>query len=108
VKCPNCKYEWIPVRGRPRSTGKGSQSAHLHGHLQQIGKEVGYSLEEIKSVMKGDCIDWPHKQVMFAHKIHVVPISEADATVEVESAAIEWCHMRAAELNITLVEEATA
>jgi hypothetical protein len=90
---------------RVRSTGPNSQCAHLHGHLQQIGRELGYSLEEVKAVMKADCIDWPHSKVTVHGRTVMVPISEADATTDVESAAIEWCHMRAAEQSILLREE---
>jgi hypothetical protein len=104
VKCPSCHYVWEPVKGKPRTTGPFSQSAHLHGHLQQIGKELGYSLNEIKAVMKEDCIDWPRHQVVFHGKVYMVPDSEADATTITESAAIEWCHVRAAELGIELIE----
>ena len=104
ITCPACKHRFIPLSDRPRSTGRGSQSAHLHGHLQQIGRELGYSLGEIKEVMKADLLDWPHKTVTFKGREFSVPISESDATVRVEAAAIEWCHMRAAEFGIRLIE----
>jgi len=95
----------VSLPHKPRSTGPKSQSAHLHGHLQQLGRHLGYSMEEIKSVMKYDCIEWPRHQITFKGQIYLVPISEADASSAVESAAIEWCHMRSAEFAIMLVEE---
>jgi len=91
---------------RPRSTGPRSQSAHLHGHLQMIAEHCGYNMGEMKAVMKEDCVGWPHKEVAWLGRTHMVPISEADATVEVESVAIDWCHVVAAELGIVLREEA--
>jgi hypothetical protein len=57
-------------------------------------------MSEMKAAMKEDCPEWP--RVMILGKS--VPISEADATSVVEAAAIEWCHVRAAEYNIKLVE----
>lgn len=104
MKCPSCKYEWEPKATKPRSTGPFSQSAHLHGHLQQIGRELGYSMGEIKDVMKHDCLEWPRRTVVFKGITYLVPISESEATTIIESAAIEWCHMRAAEFGIRLVE----
>lgn len=100
--CPACGQR---IRGRARTTGKWSQSAHLHGHLQQLGKELGYSLGEMKAVMKEDCVDWPRKPVAFHGKSYMVPLSESELDTVEESAAIEWTHMRAAELSITLREE---
>jgi hypothetical protein len=54
--------------------------------------------------MKEDCVDWPRRDVRWLNKHYMVPISEADADTVAESSAIEWCHVRAAELNITLRE----
>jgi hypothetical protein len=105
LKCPKCGHEFIPTSGRPRSTGKYSQSAHLHGHLQQLAQHCGYSMGELKDAMKEDCAFWPYHEVVLGSTVHMVPISEADATVEVESQAIEWVHMRAAEVGCPLREE---
>ena len=57
-------------------------------------------MQEIKAVMKEDLPEWTHHLVMGK----MVPISEADATTVIESAAIEWCHRRAAEMGIVLRE----
>lgn len=101
--CPRCGYEL--TANKPRSTGKHSQSAHLHGHLRQIADYCGYHLSEIKDVLKEDLSSWPTRTVRIGQTTQDVPISEADASTVVESAAIEWCHQRAAELGIPLIED---
>ena len=100
--CSRCKKELDGVR--PRTTGRYSQSAHLHGHLQQIARHTGYTLGEIKEVMKEDLPDWPRHEVKLGGVVRLVPISEANVDVPTESKAIEWCHVKAAELGIRLVE----
>jgi hypothetical protein len=100
--CPKCGFEIAGVR--PRTVGKFSQSAHLHGHLQQIARHTGYTLGEIKEVMKEDMVDWPRHEVKLGGVIRLVPISEADADTVSEAAAIEWTHVKAAELGVRLVE----
>jgi len=84
----------------PRSTGKGSQCNHLHGHLQQLAEFTGYGMSEIKDVMKADLFEWP----MVERMGHLIPMSEADVDTMVESAAITWCHVKAADLGIILRE----
>ena len=102
-RCPACGQ---PIRNaRLRSTGPRSQSAHLHGHLQQIATECGYHMGEIKDVMKEDLASWPVRCIKVGSTIQSVPISESDATPAEESDAIEWCHQRAAELGIVLRED---
>lgn len=101
--CPRCGYAM--GLERPRSTGRYSQSAHLHGHLRQIADFCGYHLSEIKDVLKEDLSQWPTRTVTIGQTTQNVPISEADASSAVESAAIDWCHQRAAELGIALRED---
>jgi hypothetical protein len=60
---------------------------------------------EIKEVMKEDLAEWPVRCVKVGSTISSIPISEAEASTAVESAAIEWCHQRAAELQIVLRED---
>ena len=62
-------------------------------------------MNEIKQVMKEDLPEWPRKEVIFHGKAYMVPISESEVNTVTESAAIEWTHMRAAELGIRLIEE---
>jgi hypothetical protein len=38
----------------------------------------------------------------------MVPISEADADTVAESALIEWCHFKASDMGIVLIEEGEA
>lgn len=86
---------------RPRTTGWKSQQAHLHGHLSTIADALGYYMSEIKEAMKEDLPDWPRKTVMGK----IVYMSEADADTVLESKGIEWCHVKAAEFGIKLVED---
>ena len=96
---------YIELPHKPRTTGPGSQSAHLHGHLKQLAEHYGtLSLEEMKQLMKWDNITWPRKRVRIHGREVEIPISEADADTKVESDAIEWCHQRASEEGITLIE----
>ena len=90
---------------KPRTTGPGSQSNHLHGHLQQLAEHTGYTMGEIKDVMKADLPGWPSHTVMLGARAHRVYMSEADADTVLEASAIEWTHMRAAEMGIVLLEE---
>lgn len=106
VKCPFCSRQWNHIdTTRPRSTGPHSQCAHLHGHLQQLAQHCGYSLGEMKDVLKADCPFWPHREIKVGKSIpRMVPISETDMNSADEAQAIEWCHMRADELGVTLRE----
>jgi len=96
---------------RPRSTGKGSQSHHLNGHVQQIATLTGQPFDDIKKYIKEHAIDrgfpiledengtmildmWGNKQ----------GISEADCTIEECKYLIEESHQLAAELDIKLEE----
>lgn len=104
ARCPQCGQRLPSLTRRPRTTGPESQSNHLHGHLQLLAQETGYTMTEMKQVMKEDCPFWPQKAVRVGTRVQTVYLSEADATVDVEAMAIEWCHMRAAELGIVLKE----
>ena len=96
--CPCCGRPYNS--GLPRTKGPGSQSAHLHGHLQQIAKHIGCYMGELKEAMKYDLPDWPMKFVLQ----HKVAASEADVNTFIESQAITWCHVKAAELGVVLRE----
>jgi hypothetical protein len=62
-------------------------------------------MNEIKEVMKADCPGWEWEEVRVGKTAKMRPISESRATPAMEAAAIDWTHMRAAELGIILVEE---
>jgi len=96
--CPRCKFQFSVYRAR--TTGPGSQSAHLHGHLQQLAEHTGHSMGEIKDAMKADLATWPHEEIFG----RMVPVSEADVDTAVEASAIAWTHMRASELGVVLRE----
>ena len=97
-----CKVTLAPPF-KPRTFGPGSQSAHLHGHLQQLAVHFGYTLGEMKEIMKHDVPEWPWVKVM-ARRAWIRPESEANVSTVVESKAIEWTHLIAAEEGITLQE----
>ena len=90
---------------RPRSTGRGSQSAHYHGHIATIAEATGADVEAVAMAIKTEAISggYPYKIV----RGRMWPISEADASVEDSIVLIETCHRIAAEYNIVLTEEAT-
>jgi hypothetical protein len=94
----------VDVPSKPRTFGPGSQSAHLHGHLQQLAVHFGYTLGEMKDVMKGDVAEWPREERKFGKRRILRPVSEATVSTVVESRAIEWCHLIAAEEGLVLVE----
>jgi len=96
--CPACGKVFSVYRAR--TTGPGSQSAHLHGHLQQLAEFTGFSMSELKEAMKADLPNWPVVERL-GHMVHV---SEADVDTMVESAAIEWLHVKASELGVALRE----
>lgn len=89
---------------KPRTFGPGSQSAHLHGHLQQLAVHFGYTLGEMKDVMKDDVAEWPREERKLGKRRVLRPVSEADVSTAVESRAIEWTHMIAGEEGLVLVE----
>ena len=98
-----CKIS-IDTPFKPRTYGPGSQSAHLHGHLQQLANHFGYDLAEMKLIMK-DCVpEWPVEERKFGKTVKLRPVSEATVSTVVESAGIEWCHRIAAEEGLVLVE----
>lgn len=94
----------VERKRKPRTTGYKSQCAHLHGHLAQIANALGYTLGEIKQVMKEDMADWPRRFVKVGNVTKTAYMSESDADTVLEAKAIEWCHMRAAEDGIPLIE----
>ena len=97
----------LDLRHRPRSTGWKSQSHHLHGHIRQLCEATGYTMAEMKQVVKEDTPSWPVEFKEFRGKKRTIYASEADVSVEVESEAIEICHRIAADLNVRLIEEAS-
>lgn len=90
---------------KPRSTGKGSQSHHLNGHIAQICNVTGNDHETIKYCVKMlavEQLDYPYTQVAG----HIIPKRESDCDTAECALLIEASHMLAAELGIILREEA--
>lgn len=96
--CPRCKFQFSVYRAR--TTGPGSQSAHLHGHLQQLAEHTGHSMGELKQIIKSETTSWPTHEILG----HLVYASEADVDSATESEAIERCHVIASDLGIVLRE----
>ncbi|MEO5367894.1 MAG: transglycosylase SLT domain-containing protein [Magnetococcus sp. WYHC-3] len=96
------------------STGKFSQSAHLHGHLQQLAQFTGHDLGEMKRIMKKECSFWPWEEVEIREeslwglvttvRTEMRPVSTMKITPDVASKAIDWCHEKAAFLGYHLRE----
>lgn len=96
---------------RPRSTGKGSQSARINGFVAQIAAHTGDDFETVKIRCKQKAIGrgWPFITVEedidgVMHEFRVAK-SEADASVEEARYLIEAVEQMAAEVGCVLVEE---
>ena len=90
---------------KPRTTGKGSQSHHLNGHIAQICNVTGNDHETIKYCVKMIAVEqlnYPFNTVCG----HVVPKPERECDTEECAKLIEASHMLAAQIGIILREEA--
>ena len=90
---------------KPRTTGKGSQSHHLNGHIAQICNVTGNDHETIKYCVKMIAVEqygYPFQTVAG----HVVPKRERDCDTAECAMLIEAAHYLAAQLGIILREEA--
>ena len=92
----------ISTPKRARSTGAGSQSHHLNGHIQQVCLATGNDFDMVKAVVKMRAIarGYPFKTLRGV----VIPQSEADASIEECALLIDEVHQLAAEEGIALVE----
>jgi hypothetical protein len=103
----------IETPKKSRTTGDGSQSHHLNGHIRQICEETGNDFEVVKLEVKYRAI------VFLGYPIEQKPdgtqamdlwgrprgISEADSSTEECAKLIEMVHVLASELGIILKEE---
>ena len=96
-------YVKIGYPRKPRTTGEGSQSHHLNGHVQQICMETGDEFDDVKMEIKRRAIKrgYPSHTDSFGN---VVPQSEANASTVECAMLIEEAHDVAAFLNIRLKE----
>lgn len=88
---------------KPRSTGRYSQSAHLHGHASQLALAKGVSMATMKQYIKIRAsieMGYPTETIGGV----VIPQSEADASVEEDSMLIEMAHIIGAECGMALYE----
>jgi len=97
---------------RPRSTGKGSQSARFHGFVAQICVATQDSFDRLKMELKQKAISrgYPFEVIHYQtpEGVYVelsIAQSEARASVEQESILIDVVEMDAAEKGVTLREE---
>jgi len=108
----NCEAKYKATVGmklfepfRLRSTGWKSQNHHLHGHIRQLCETTGYTMGELKQIVKEETPSWPVTFPEFRGKRRTVYASEADVSIEVESEAIEITHRIAFDLGVRLIEE---
>lgn len=88
--------------GKPRTTGDGSQSHHINGHVQQIAAETGNSFDDVKLAAKHDAISRGYPFRTIAGQI--IPYSESEIDTVAAGHLIETLHQIAAELGIALQE----
>ena len=96
---------------RPRTTGKGSQSHHINGHIQQLSIETGFNFSDMKKYMKELAVSrgYPMElndngDPMMDPWDNPVGKSESDISVEEAKLLIDTIHQFAAENGIRLVE----
>lgn len=101
----------IETPRKPRTTGDGSQSHHINGHIQQIAQETGNPFEVIKLEVKYRAIGMgypilyrPDGQPQRDLWGREMGISEADSSTSDCAILIEASHIIASELGIILQE----
>jgi len=97
---------------RPRSTGKGSQSAKFHAIVAQICVQTQDEFDRLKMELKQKAIarGWPFDVVNYKTPEGVlvemaIAQSEARASVEQESILIDVAEQDASEKGVVLREE---
>ena len=97
---------------RPRSTGKGSQSARFHGFVAQICVATQDDFDRLKMELKQKAIarGWPFDTVPYKTADGVlvemsIARSESRASVEEESILIDVVEQDASEKGVILREE---
>ena len=93
----------ITTPKRKRSTGPDSQNSHAWGHCQQIANETGNELSEVEQAVKERAIKRGYSTKIVGGQM--IPISQAQASVEDLVHLIEEYHQVAAELGIILKED---
>ena len=93
----------ITLPKKNRSTGRGSQSAHFNGHVQQIAIDTGGDFDDVKLGLKFRACDMGYPCVHNKSGDRI-PQSESKASVAECVILIEAAHIVAAELGIRLQE----
>ena len=97
--CPKCG-----CKKRPRTTGQGSQGAHINGHIAQICKETGGNdFDTVKLWCKREAMSEGYPFDTF--KGVMIPWSETRLDTIQAGILIETIHRLAAEMGIRLQEE---
>jgi len=88
---------------KPRTTGPGSQSHHLNGHIQQIASHTGQSFDDVKMAIKFEA----RADGYSGHEVagHWIPKSEKETSTAECAILIEVAHRIAAFLEIKLRED---
>ena len=100
----------LDVPSKPRTFGPRKQkpddpvyqSNMLHGFLSQLAIHYGYTMGEMKEIMKDDVPEWPVEPRRVGKRMKLRPASEADVSTIIEAKAIEWCRMIAGEEGLVL------
>jgi hypothetical protein len=100
----------IDIPSKPRTFGPKKQkpddpvyqSNMLHGFLSQLAIHYGYTMGEMKEIMKDDVPEWPVEPRKVGKRMKLRPVSEADVSTVVEAKAIDWCRMIAGEEGLVL------
>lgn len=96
--CPTCLR---PIRSQ-RSTGPGSQSHHINGHIACIAQETGQDFDSIKLWCKREAI--PRGYPFDSFRGVMIPWSETRIDKVQAGYLIDTIHQLADELNIVLQE----
>jgi hypothetical protein len=106
VMAKSCSAGYMKVEigkpGKPRTTGDGSQSHHINGHVQQIAAETGNSFDDVKVAAKYEAMarGYPFRTIAG----QPIPLSESEIDTIAAGHLIETLHQIAAELGIILKE----
>lgn len=105
------RYVRVTVSTPRRTTGKGSQSHHFNGHVQQIAMATFNDFADVKKYVKQRAVSMGYPLLeRFGRPLldpwgMVQGISETEATTSDMSLLIEAAHLVAAEEGVVLREE---
>ena len=94
----------VSLPRRPRTTGPQSQNNHAHGHAQQIAEHTGHEVDEVLVCAKARAVKRGYPVDMIGGV--AVPWSQARISTVECGHLIDELHQIAAELDVTLREDA--